>query len=466
MLMTIGPGTRSSPITQSMSVFPTMKPSFALLLVLFMFFAGPLAAQIDLLLVPPADAEHTSPRPELTLYLNNPTEFDATLIFAAEIEAEYAGVAVHTRVAMLLVDEAQRQVTVPRMSRRTVKLRPAANLAGQGGYISLRLVSPSSNAIMFRPGPASVSTHPGATIAAVSGFNKDEPAPRVRRIGLGRRNLDLTSDIENMRRHISGYDPIYFAVGWRERFNARFQFSFKYRPIDPGPDEWEGDIWRTLAGKMHFAYTQTSIWDLESFSKPFYDSSYKPTIFALHQFKRRAGSPWSFSLQAGAQHESNGKGGGTAPTPSRPGLISTTGRTRHLSVTRSLNTLYALPRTRWEDERGRFFEAALRYSAYFQEDENPDIAKYRGYAELTIRGGYLRGMHLSAHLRGRNDGFGSVEFNLTWPTSEAFLFRSLPLVSNLGGYAQIQYFNGYGESLLDYDVRRKDQLRFGLMIVR
>jgi len=69
------------------------------------------------------------------------------------------------------------------------------------------------------------------------------------------------------------------------------------------------------------------------------------------------------------------------------------------------------------------------------------------------------------HLRGNPTGHGSVEFNYTWPMSQTLgLGRWLP--ESLGGYGQIQYFNGYGESLLDYDVRRKDQLRLGLTIVR
>jgi outer membrane phospholipase A len=429
---------------------------FLAALALLATYPTPLAARVDLLLVPPPDEVAPTPRPEFILHLNNPTEFDEAMRFERDIVAEYADADGHREVRLRLVDESQREVPVPRLSRRSVRLRPEGEITGRGEYISFRLRAPATNAIMFRPAPPAGRTAP---VAATT-------EPGVTRRGLGRRHLDLMTDLEHMRRHISGYDPIYFAVGWRERFNARFQFSFKYRPVDPGPDNWESDFWRTLMGKAHFAYTQTSIWDLESFSKPFYDSSYKPTLFALHRFPVRSDSPWTFSLQAGAQHESNGKGGGTAPVPSRPGLISPANAGRHPSDTRSLNTLYLLPRARWEANGETFFEAALRASAYFQEDENPDIARYRGYAELTLRGGYVRGLQLSAHVRGKVDGHGSLELNLTWPTSESPLLRAFPLVDTLGGYAQIQYFNGYGESLLDYDVRRKDQLRFGLMIVR
>ena len=35
----------------------------------------------------------------------------------------------------------------------------------------------------------------------------------------------------------------------------------------------------------------------------------------------------------------------------------------------------------------------------------------------------------------------------------------------VGGYFHLQYFNGYGEDILDYSLRRKTQLRVGFAIV-
>ena len=103
-------------------------------------------------------------------------------------------------------------------------------------------------------------------------------------------------------------------------------------------------------------------------------------------------------------------------------------------------------------------------------DENPDLPSYRGHGEVMVRGGHDRGFQLAMHLRGSpRHGRGSAEFNATWPVTEGSLLRHVvprDLLRSVGGYWLIQYFNGYGESLLDYDVRRKDQLRFGLEIVR
>jgi outer membrane phospholipase A len=38
-------------------------------------------------------------------------------------------------------------------------------------------------------------------------------------------------------------------------------------------------------------------------------------------------------------------------------------------------------------------------------------------------------------------------------------------VGPLSGYLHIQYFNGYGETIVDYNVRRKAELRIGLAII-
>lgn len=407
--------------------------------------AATLHARIDLLLVPPEKPVLVAPGFEFTVHLNNPTGAAEVAMIPALVEAEYASEFGPGTLTLEVVGGG-RTLEIPAMRRAEFRLRVKQPITAKGGFVSLRLTTPPTNAIMFEL----IGTAP--TPAKQPGFL--QPAPHI----------DLSSDIENMRRHVSGYDPIYFAVGSRERLNARFQFSFKYRIFEHGitAEPW----WKDLGRDVYVAYTQTSIWDLESFSKPFYDTSYKPTLFLLHDFERPPGSPWTFSFQSGAQHESNGKGGGAAPTPSRTGLISASNAVRHPFDTRSLNTLYVMPYVRWDDESGHFFSARARVSAYFQEDENPDIARYRGHVELTLRAGYDRGPQLAAHLRGHVKGHGSVEFNFTWPANQTPLLKNFDLMRSLGGYAQIQYFNGYGESLLDYDVRRRDQLRFGLMIVR
>jgi outer membrane phospholipase A len=137
----------------------------------------------------------------------------------------------------------------------------------------------------------------------------------------------------------------------------------------------------------------------------------------------------------------------------------------------SFNSVYFAPKLRWASpETAWFAEVSARAIAYLQIDENDDLPSYRGHVEVMLRGGHDRGFQLAMHLRGSpRAGRGSMEFDATWPVTEAPLLNWLvpsKLLRSLGGYGLLQYFNGYGESLLDYDVRRKDQLRFGLEIVR
>jgi outer membrane phospholipase A len=427
-----------------------MKPISRILL-LACLSALTLHARVDLLLVPPADKIGASAGQSFTLYVNNPTEKDETLVLPELLEADYASSAGHGRVLLSLINPSDAKRTVRAMTRVTVPLRLAEPLKAGAGFVSLRLTHPASNPIMFEV--LGNPTTPGG-----------KPAEPPHRLPLSPgHQLDLTTDVESMRRHVSAYDPIYFAVGSRDRLNARFQFSFKYRVFEPGLDS---DPWfQQLPRELYGAYTQTSIWDLDAFSKPFYDTSYKPTVFLLHEFARAPGSDVAFSVQLGAQHESNGKGGGPADIAPATGLSSPGTAARHPSDSRSVNTLYIAPKIRWTNDAGLFFEAAARASTYTQIDENPDLPRFRGYVELSLRGGYDRGFQLSAFLRGHPQGHGSGEINATWPAIETPLFKYI-VPRTLGGYAQLQYFNGYGESLLDYDVRRRDQLRFGIMLVR
>ncbi|MBL9190255.1 MAG: phospholipase A [Opitutaceae bacterium] len=393
-----------------------------------------LLARIDLLLVPPAEAVTGEAGLRFTLYLNNPTAFAGEILLPRLIMATCSAGDGRQQVQLEASGLELGLVQVPAYTRKTVQLRLKQALSGPGPFVSLRLNGLASNAIMFELKPAeSRGDHP--------------PAPRP----ASARDLDLSTDIETVSRHISAHDPIYFAVGWRGSFNARFQFSFKYRFLEDRPDEdlleRESSL-RRFARGVHFGYTQTSLWDLSSASKPFYDSSYKPTIFLLRRPPPRLAGTGLVSLLYGVQHESNGKSGRLGRDASR-----------------SLNSLYLAPTFRWSLGGERFLEARPRVSAYFQTEDNPDIARQRGHVELALRAGLDHSWQLAAHLRGHPRGHGSLELNFTWPTDH---MRLLPeeLRATIGGYLQVQYFNGYGESLLDYNVRRRDQLRFGLTLVR
>jgi phospholipase A1/A2 len=226
------------------------------------------------------------------------------------------------------------------------------------------------------------------------------------------------------KEHLSPYEPFYFIAG-PDSPNAKFQFSFKYQLLSGESPLGDKAPW--LAG-LHFAYTQTSLWDWSEPSAPFLDSSYKPELLYWWQevYRDQPEATIRLDLQPGFQHESNGKGG---------------------EDSRSLNLAYLRPTlVLGKDDR---LQLTLQPRAWFYVgdlSDNQDIARYRGYVDLRAILGWQRGVQLSAIGRmGDHADKGSVQLDLTYPM--------LRIWSSFSVYLDLQYFTGYGESLLLYDER-------------
>jgi phospholipase A1/A2 len=239
------------------------------------------------------------------------------------------------------------------------------------------------------------------------------------------------------KEHFFPYEPFYFIAG-PDAPNAKFQISFKYRILNNRGALAQRVPWLT---GLHAAYTQTSLWDLSQPSSPFLDTSYKPELLYLwERVDRGRWADWfQLDLQGGLQHESNG----------REGLES-----------RSLNIAYLRPTVRLGRADGFRFTLSPRVWAYVGGlEDNPDLADYRGYADLRATLGWAQGLQLASTFRlGDDANHGSVQLDLTYP-----MYRLLSGSFSL--YLHVQYFNGYGESLLRYN-RRSDTIRFGFSLYR
>lgn len=239
------------------------------------------------------------------------------------------------------------------------------------------------------------------------------------------------------KEHISGHEPLYFLVGTKSP-NAKFQISFKYQLVNNRG--WLAQHAPVLRG-FHLAYTQTSFWDWEEDSAPFFDSSYKPEL--LYSWERVVGgqaTDWfRLDLQAGGLHESNGKAG---------------------EDSRSLNIAYLRPTFVFGKEHGLWLSLQPRAWVYIGGlSDNPDMADFRGYVDLRAMVGWTRGLQFSALGRIGNDGeHGSIELDLTYP-----LMRLLS--NSFTVYLQAQYFSGYGESLLRYN-EKDESFRVGVSLYR
>ena len=251
------------------------------------------------------------------------------------------------------------------------------------------------------------------------------------------RKLEAHDPVDFFKRHFYPYEPFYFVAG-PDSPNAKFQISFKYQIVDE-----ESALARRAPFVAHLfaAYTQTALWDWNKPSAPFEDSSYKPELMYSHALLARAGSNEWFRLdfQTGLQHESNGRDGADS---------------------RSLNIAYLRPTLVFGRADGPQLTLSPRAWVYLGGlDDNPDLADYRGYADLRTVVGWANGVQLASILRVGDDfDRGSVQLDLTYPLNR------IPWLG-LTWYLHAQYFTGYGESLLHYN-ERSSTYRFGFSIFR
>ncbi|GEA51007.1 phospholipase [Vibrio inusitatus NBRC 102082] len=186
----------------------------------------------------------------------------------------------------------------------------------------------------------------------------------------------------------------------------KFQISFKV-PI------WTEGIFNE-SDELYFGFTLKSF--LQAFSKdissPFRDNNYRPEVFYETQLPIDVGEGVWFT-RVGFEHESNG-------------------RTDELS--RSWNRVFAGIGYEEQD-----FTVYLEpYHSIGEESDNKDITDYMGHFELTAAYKY-NVLEFSGVGRYNFDtGYGGIEAGV-----------SFPLLPRVRGY--VQYYHGYGESLIDYD---------------
>jgi phospholipase A1 len=246
----------------------------------------------------------------------------------------------------------------------------------------------------------------------------------------------LETDRESAARPftIMAHKPNYFLLGaWNEKgwdpdpyreqsgdpdyqndnVESQFQISLK-APLAIGLFGDRMDIYG--------AYTNRSFWQVfnEEYSRPFRETNHEPELWAQFRNDWTIGGFTNSVNTIGLVHQSNGRGG---------------------ELSRSWNRMYAS----FIFEKGPWV-IAVKPWVWLRGDrddsDNPDITDYMGHGELRLA--YGRNHHVFS-LMTRNQvesGFDQGAFELSW---------SFPLFGYpyLKGY--VQYFNGYGESLIDYD---------------
>jgi phospholipase A1 len=214
-------------------------------------------------------------------------------------------------------------------------------------------------------------------------------------------------------------EPFGFEPGTFDELEMKFQVSLK---VQLG-DRIFGEV-----GSLYAAYTNRSWWQAYNSdrSSPFRETNHEPELFLLWD------TDWHFmgmrasSLIVGVSHQSNGQGGAISRSWNRLflNLILERG-----SIVLSLKPWYRVPESDKEDpgDPGG--------------DDNPDIGRYMGSGELGL-----------LYRKKRNTLTLLVRNNLKPDNRGAVVIGwSYPLSRRIKGY--LQFFDGYGESLIDYDHR-------------
>lgn len=196
-----------------------------------------------------------------------------------------------------------------------------------------------------------------------------------------------------------------------QNYEVKFQISFKVK------------LWQDVFGKkmdLWAGYTQLSFWQLYNTadSSPFRETNYEPELLLNFRTDYDLLGLKGRFINIGFNHQSNGRSEPLSRSWNR--VVANFGFEKDNFIF-ILNTWYRIP----EDD---------------EDDDNPNIEDFLGYGQINLF--YLWRTHrLGLFLRNNldfSDNKGALQFE--W---------SFPLFERVFGY--IQYFRGYGESLLDYN---------------
>lgn len=210
---------------------------------------------------------------------------------------------------------------------------------------------------------------------------------------------------------------------YRDAKESMFQISLKRKLLNT---IFEQDI------QLYFGYTQKSFWQIydADHSRPFRETNYNPELFFA---KRAPDSLKQYALHhlyAGYEHESNGQS---------------------VLTSRSWDRFYVQAFFKQGDFGGnikawtRIPESEKKDPTDPYGDDNPDITDYYGYTELNLHYDYY-----------------DHRFGLFLRKRAAILDISIPFGDV---YFYTRYFNGYGESLIDYD-EYIQKIGFGIQLNR
>ncbi|MDN6297198.1 MAG: phospholipase A [Halomonas sp.] len=202
------------------------------------------------------------------------------------------------------------------------------------------------------------------------------------------------------------------ADGRADNTEVKFQFSAKFSLAEG----LFGD-----RGDLYFGYTQRSWWQAYNTdsSSPFRETNYEPEIFIDFANDWNLLGWINTRNRVSLNHQSNGR---SAP------------------LSRSWNRVY-LESTLQRGDWALSLAPHWRIPESDSEDDNPDIERYMGYGDIRLAKRFSHDQEISGLLRGNpSAGNYGTRLDYSWPAFN-------------GVRGHVQYYYGYGESLIDYDHR-------------
>lgn len=285
-----------------------------------------------------------------------------------------------------------------------------------------------------KPEPETLTGKIGQTVENVFATQSDHLDPNV---SLLDRRWELAADSKLGTWNIRGHQPVYLLpVFWTSNKNefphsenpnntvdedqrlksteAKYQLSLKTKAAENLIGD-NGDLW--------LAYTQSSRWQVynEDESRPFRETNYEPEASLVFRTNYNLLGLNGRLLGLTFNHQSNGRSDPLSRSWNRVML--------NLGFEKDNFALMVRPWYRIDEDA--------------KDDNNPDIKDYMGRGDVTA---FYRwndhefSLMLRHSLKGGDDSHGAMQFD--W---------AFPIKGKLRG--NFQLFDGYGESLIDYNHR-------------
>ena len=296
------------------------------------------------------------------------------------------------------------------------------------------IVSERRAAAEIAPEPDNLKAKIGQTVSNIYASEGSKLTPNL---SLLDSRWELSPESKLGTWNIRSYQPVYLMPGfWTSNKNelpesenpnnietekqnltsteAKFQLSLKTKAVENILGD-NGDLW--------LGYTQSSRWQVYNSeeSRPFRETNYEPEASLIFRTNYDLlGLNWRM-LGLTINHQSNGRSDPLSRSWNRVML--------NLGFEKDNFALMVRPWYRFEEKR--------------EDDNNPEIKNYIGRGDMTAFYRYKEhdfSLMLRHTLKGGDNNRGAVQFD--W---------SFPISGRLRG--QFQLFDGYGESLIDYNHR-------------